>query len=210
VEPCPKERFWEAFRRDLFRYFVYSPGAGLLRNAIFCLTTEAIWANAAYRFGRALLAADGAARLLWPFFRLWEMAVRLLTGIHLDVRAQIGPGFYIGHHGSIYVGPGVRIGPDCNIGQMCYVGAAVAEAGAAPQMGSRVYLGPGSKVIGAVTIGDRTAIGAGAVVLDDIPAGTTAVGNPARVVSKIGSDDFIYLGESETPAASAEAVNMAG
>jgi serine O-acetyltransferase len=207
------EPFWNSFGRDLSRHFIYFPRAGVLKKLALCVLIEGIWAAAVYRFGRALAARGRPAMVFWPLFRAWELAVRLLTGIHLDVGAEIGPGFYVGHHGSIFVGPGARIGADCNIGQMCYVGAAAAAAGAAPQIGSRVYLGPGSKIVGAVKIGDRAAVGAGAVVLDDVPAGMTVLGNPARVVSKAGSDELIHLGERAplpTGAAIVEGIKQAG
>jgi len=189
------EPFWGSLSRDLSRHFVYCPRAGVLKKLAMCVLTEGIWAAAAYRFGRAIATRGGPAMVFWPLFRAWELAVRLLSGIHLDVGAAIGPGFYVGHHGSIFVGPGARIGADCNIGQMCYVAAAAAAAGAAPQIGSRVYLGPGSKIVGSVKIGDRAAVGTGAVVLDDVPAGMTVIGNPARVVGKTNSDELVYLGE---------------
>ena len=206
-----KEPFWPGFRRDLHRHFVYYPGAGLLKKLSICVLVEGIWAVAVYRFGRAIRTRRGPTLVFWPLFVAWEMAVRLLTGIHLDVDAEIGPGFYVGHHGAIYVGPGSRIGSDSNIGQMCYVGSAMGLCGAAPVIGERVYLGPGCKVLGAVKIGDRAAIGTGAVILADVPGGTTAVGNPARVVSKTGSDDLIYLGEGKPLATGINAADrMAG
>ena len=188
------ERAWDAFRRDMFRYFVYYPRAGFLRKIVMCVQLEGIWASAAYRFGRTLRTRGGPVLVFWPLFRVWELAVRLLSGIQLDVDADIGPGFYLGHHGAIYVGPGTRIGPDSSIGQMCYVGSAAGPSGSAPEIGARVYLGPGCKVIGAVKIGDRAAVGANAVVLENVPPGCTVVGNPARVVSKTGSDELIHLG----------------
>ena len=191
------EPFYENCRRDLFRYVVYAKGKRRLRAVVTCVIIEGVWALAAYRFGRALFTRGGSALILWPAFRAWELAVRMLTGIQLHVAARIGPGFYVGHHGAIYVGPGTVVGENSSIGQMCFVGPAAGFHGAAPRVGSRVYLGPGSKVIGDVEIGDRAVVGAGAVVLEDIPAGVTVVGNPARVVSKQGSDELIYLGEGD-------------
>ena len=203
------EPFRENFRRDLFRHFVYQPQAGALKKLSICLLVEGIWAMAVYRFGRALITRGGAAMIFWPVFRIWELLVRLATGIHLDVEARIAPGFYVGHHGAIFVGRGSVIGPDCNIGQMAYVGAAVAAADAAPQIGARVYLGHGCKVIGSVKVGDRAALAPGAVVLEDVPAGTTVIGNPARVVSKLGSDDLVYLGERDPLPTGVEAARLA-
>jgi serine O-acetyltransferase len=190
------EPFWENYRRDLFRHFVYVPNMGTLRKVRECVRVEGIWAMAVYRIGRALRTRGGPAILLWPLYCAWEIAVRLLTGIYLDIDATIGPGFYIGHHGSITVGPGVVIGENSSIGQMCWIGPA-RTGSAAPILGSLVYVGPGAKIFGGVTIGDRAVVGAGAVVLDDLEGGTTSVGNPARTISKVGSDDLIYLGEGE-------------
>jgi serine O-acetyltransferase len=195
---------WRALRRDLFRQFVYFPGASFGKKASICMSVEGLWAVAVYRAGRALKDRAGAAKLAWPVFRASELAVRILTGIHLDVEADIGPGFYVGHHGSIYVGPGVEIGADSSIGQMCWVGPL--RRGEAPVIGSRVYLGPGCKIVGAVRVGDRAVVGTNAVVLDDVPSETTAVGNPARVVSHVGSDDLIYLGEGAPLASGLDAV----
>ena len=199
------------FRCDLSRHFVYHPKANRRKKLALCLMLEGIWAMAVYRFGRYLKDRGGSVRyVLWPLFRVWELVVRLLTGISLDIGADIGAGFYVGHHGAIYVGPGCRIGANCNIGQMCYVGSAMGVASAAPQVGSGVYFGPGCKVVGAIIVGDGVAIATGAVVLDDVPAGTTVVGNPARVVSKTGADELIYLGAGKPPLTGVDAVDCSG
>ena len=169
-----------------------------MRKLALVVQIEGAWALAVYRFGRMLRTRGGAAVMLWPLFRSWELAVRLLTGIHLDVGAEIGPGFYVGHHGAITVGRGVVIGENSSIGQMCWVAAAEGDA-RAPRLGPRVYIGPGAKVFGPVFVGEGAAIGAGAVVLDDVPARSTAVGNPARVIGGKGSEGLIFLGEGEPP-----------
>jgi serine O-acetyltransferase len=120
--------------------------------------------------------------------------VRFTVDIHLDVQSEIGPGLYVGHFKSIHVGPGVRIGSECNIGQMCFLGGA--ERGCAPGtpiVGDRVFLGVGSKTMGGVRIGNDVAIGANAVILDDVPDRAVVAGNPAKVVSHAGSEDFISI-----------------
>ena len=197
------EPFGERFRADLFRHFVYYPGATLRRKLTVAAQVEGIWAVFVYRFGRALRTRTLPAvvsGVAWFAYRFLEVWVRLLTGIHLDVDAQIGPGFYVGHHGSIFVGPGTRIGSNCSIGQMCYLSAAaVGGRDGAPVVGDRVYLGPGCKVIGSVRIGNGAAIGAGAVVFDHVPGNAVVVGNPGRTISFRGSADLIYLGEGTPP-----------
>jgi serine O-acetyltransferase len=133
-------------------------------------------------------------------FHALQTAVRIMTGIHLDVDAAIGPGFYIGHHGSVFVGPGVSIGRTCSIGQMALVAQAGPEGRrGTPSIGDRVFLGAGCKVLGGVTVQDGAAIGSNAVVLTDVPQNAVMVGVPARVVGYAGSRDHIYLGESERP-----------
>jgi serine O-acetyltransferase len=124
-----------------------------------------------------------------------EVALRFLSGIHLDTQAEIAPGFYVGHFGSIYVGPGVRIGRHCNISQMCFLAAAEDGSGA-PELGDRVYLGAGCKIVGNVRIGDGAAIGANAVVVEDVPPNGVVAGVPAQLISHKGSGDFILLAAS--------------
>ena len=114
-----------------------------------------------------------------------EVALRFFSGIDLDSQAEIAPGFHVGHFGSIYVGPGVRIGRDCNISQMCFIAAG--EDGGAPVIGDHVYLGAGCKIVGNVRIGDGAAIGANAVVVEDVPPNGVVAGVPAQLISHKGS-----------------------
>ena len=192
---------WGAFEADLDRYFVFVPEASTAARVRLALATDGLWALAAYRAARAVRDLRGPLAALGRFAAgLFGWLVRIVTGIHLDPRAEIAPGFYIGHLGSIHVGAGVRIGPGCSIGQMCHLAAS--EAGGAPVLGARVYVGVGAKILGPVRIGDGAAIGANAVVLEDVPENAVVVGNPAAIASYKGSGDFIVLRErrATTPA----------
>jgi serine O-acetyltransferase len=188
------ESFWRAFREDVTRHLIYLPKASRGQKLRFAVTVDGIWAAGVYRLGQALKRSK-----LGPFKPLLravhgslEVALRFFSGIHLDSQAEIAPGFYVGHFGSIYVGPGVRIGRDCNISQMCFISAAENGSGA-PVIGNRVYLGAGCKIVGNVRIGDGAAIGANAVVVDDVPANGVVAGVPARLISHKGSGDFLQL-----------------
>lgn len=189
------ESFWRAFREDLERHFFYVRNASPGRKLQVALTTDGSWAAGVYRLGRAIETARlGPLKpLLLLVHWLLEVALRFICGIHLDSRAEIAPGFYVGHFGSIYVGPGVRIGRQCNISQMCFIAAAEDGSGA-PVIGERVYLGAGCKVVGNVRIGDGAAIGANAVVVEDVPANGVVAGVPAQLISHKGSGDFIHPG----------------
>ncbi len=191
------EPFFAHLRADLFRYFVYAPSLSLPGKIAVCLSVEGIWATFVYRLGRSLRSRRSlplVGPLAWFVFRALETLVRLATGIRLDVEATIGPGFYVGHYGSICVGPGARIGRNSSIGQMCLV-AASGDGGRAPIVGERVYLGPGCKVLGAITVGDGAAVGANSVVVADVPGNGVVIGVPARVIGWGGSAAYLNLGE---------------
>jgi len=205
MEPEP---FWNAFRADLDRHFVYHPGAGAIRKLRIMLVSDGIWAMAVYRFGRSL-RTRGRRGPGWLVYRALEIALGIFTSISLDVDARIEPGFYVGHFVSVRVGAGVRIGRNCSVGQMCTIEGEGPRAGEqAPVLGERVYLGSGCKVIGPVRIGDGAAICANSVVVADVPENGVVLGNPGVVISRRGSGDFIYLGEGrgvrdDLPAAAA-------
>jgi serine O-acetyltransferase len=110
-------------------------------------------------------------------------ANRILTGVEIEPGATIGSGLVIRHGHGIVINKEVRIGRDCELFQQVTLGLALAGRKGAPVLGDRVRVGAGAKVLGPVAIGDDAWIGANAVVLQDVPAGTRAVGVPARVVT---------------------------
>ncbi|WP_422925481.1 serine O-acetyltransferase [Singulisphaera sp. PoT] len=95
--------------------------------------------------------------------------------------AEFGPGFVLIHATGVVINGQVRGGSGVLIEHQVTIGA---ERRQNPLIGDDVFLGAGSKVIGSVTIGDGARIGANAVVVDDIPGHSTAIGIPARVVRR--------------------------
>jgi len=113
-------------------------------------------------------------------------------GMDISRDARIGSGFYIGHFGGIFVNADVVIGDNCNISQGVTLGRQNrGDREGCPTVGNNVYIAPGAKVIGRVTIGDHAAVGANAVVVGDVAAGTTVGGVPARPISAAGSDGYV-------------------
>lgn len=161
-----------AWQQDLRRY----PRRPFLKE-------QSIWAIAVYRWGHGLFKQPESWRkrllmqLYWFCFRL----VETVTGISLPHNAQIGGGLRIHHFGNIFINPGVVIGSNCTLRQGVTVGNRVAE-GPVPIIGNDVEFGAYAQVLGGVRVGEGAQIGAMAVVLCDVPAGCTAVGNPARIV----------------------------
>jgi serine O-acetyltransferase len=87
-----------------------------------------------------------------------------------------------------YNGLGIVIHPRCKIGDNVIIGANVTIGGrggpGVPIIGNNVLLGTGAKILGGIRIGDNARVGANAVVLTDVPENATAVGVPARIISK--------------------------
>lgn len=93
--------------------------------------------------------------------------------------AEFGEGFVLIHSTGVVINGQVRGGERVYIEHQVTIGAERRES---PTLGSDVFIGAGAKIIGAVKIGNNSRIGANAVVVDDVPANSTVVGNPARVV----------------------------
>ena len=115
---------------------------------------------------------------------LWlAMRTRVRYGADIHPAAQIGRRFTIDHGIGVVIGGTAIIGDDCLIYQNATLGMTGKHGGKRhPTLGSGVMVGAGSILLGAINVGDGVRVGAGSVVVDDVPANTTVVGNPARVV----------------------------
>lgn len=109
---------------------------------------------------------------------------RFLTGIEIHPGAVIGRRVFIDHGMGVVIGETAEIGDDCTIYQAVTLGGTSLYRGAKrhPTLGRGVVVGAGAKVLGGFTVGDGAKIGSNAVVVKPVPAGATAVGNPARVI----------------------------
>jgi serine O-acetyltransferase len=140
----------------------------------------------------ALLLHDLAhflhARLHVPLLpRLISQFSRLLTGVEIHPGARIGRNVFIDHGMGVVIGETAEIGAGTTIFQGVTLGGTGKEAGKRhPTIGRNVVLGVGAAVLGKVVVGDNSYVGAGAVVLRDIPPDSTAVGVPARTVRMEG------------------------
>lgn len=132
-------------------------------------------------------------------FRPWYVLFRLLLKhyeykfhIRIAPGTSIGCGLYVGHFGDIGVNSAAVIGENCNISQGVSIGqASRGERKGAPVIGDNVFIGPGAKLIGRVHIGNNVAIGANCVVTKDVPDNAVVVGIPGKVISYLGSADYV-------------------
>jgi serine O-acetyltransferase len=121
--------------------------------------------------------------LLRKLARCRHLFWSIVTASDIDPHCRIGAGLMLPHpNGVIFHGDAV-IGNNCMIMQQVTVG--MIGEGEYPVVGDDVYIGAGAKILGRVRIGSGSRIGAMAVVLQDVPAGCTAVGIPARVIAGI-------------------------
>jgi serine O-acetyltransferase len=119
--------------------------------------------------------------------RLLSQLGRSLTGVEIHPGARIGRGVFIDHGMGVVVGETAVIGNNC----LLYQGVTLGGTGKAhgkrhPTLEDNVVVGAGAKVLGAITVGSNTRIGAGSVVLRDVAPDSTVVGIPGRVVHQSG------------------------
>lgn len=108
---------------------------------------------------------------------------RFLTGIEIHPGARIGKGFFIDHGMGVVIGETTEIGENVTLYQGVTLGGTGKEKGKRhPTLGNNIVVGSGAKVLGPLQIGDNCKIGAGAVVLDDVPDNSTVVGVPGKAV----------------------------
>ncbi len=112
------------------------------------------------------------------------------TGIEIHPGAKIGKGFFIDHGNGVVIGETTEIGDNVTLYQGVTLGGTGKEQGKRhPTIGNNVMISSGARVLGSITVGDNSKIGAGSVVLCDVPPNSTVVGVPGRVVKR---DEVAY------------------
>ena len=151
-------------------------------NAEVLLSYSGLHAMMAYRIAHRL---HGRGHTLSA--RLISQGAKFFTGIEIHPGATIGKGLFIDHGSGVVIGETSEIGDNCTIYQGVTLGGTGKHTGKRhPTLGNNVMVGAGAKVLGPFKVGDNTKIAAGAVVLEEIPEDSTAVGIPARVVRVAG------------------------
>lgn len=163
-------------REDLRNARAHDPASrGDVENALVYSGLHAIWS---YRLAHRLWAKPalrGPARIL-------TQLTRFLTGIEIHPGATIGRRFFIDHGMGVVIGETAAVGDDVMIYHGVTLGGrTMQQVKRHPTIGDRVTIGAGAKILGPLTVGDDSAIGANAVVTRDVPAGSIATGIPAVV-----------------------------
>jgi serine O-acetyltransferase len=120
--------------------------------------------------------------------RLVSQLARFLTGIEIHPGAAIGKRCFIDHGMAVVIGETTEIGDDVTIYQAVTLGGTGKDTGKRhPTIGNDVVISSGAKVLGPFKVGDHSKIGAGSVVLEEVPPNCTVVGIPGKIVRRGGS-----------------------
>ncbi len=165
-------------KEDIKVIYDNDPAAKNLLEVILCY--PGLHAIVAYRFAHRLYKWNIP---LIP--RVISYLTRIITGIEIHPGARIGRRFFIDHGEGVVIGETTIVGDDVLIYQQVTLGGTGKEQGKRhPTLGNNVIVGAGAKVLGNITIGDYVRIGAGSVVIEDVPEYSTVVGVPGRVVHR--------------------------
>jgi serine O-acetyltransferase len=136
--------------------------------------------------------------------RLMSHIGRAVTGIEIHPGAQIGPGFFVDHGMGVVIGETAEIGPNVTLYHGVTLGGTSWKKGKRhPTLEEDVVVGAGAKVLGPITIGARTRIGANAVVVKDVPPDSVVVGIPGRVTHRHG-ERVVYVEQGHAHAVDLE------
>lgn len=171
---------WKTLREDIEAVFERDPAA---RNVLEVVLTysglHAIWFH---RIAHALWK-----RKFRTLARIISQFSRFLTGIEIHPGAKIGRKLFIDHGMGVVIGETCEIGDNVTLYQGVTLGGTGKEKGKRhPTIGNNVLIATGAKVLGSFKIGDNSKIGAGSVVLREVPPHSTVVGIPGRIVVQNG------------------------
>lgn len=167
---------FDAIREDIASVFDRDPAARTTFEVLTCY--PGLHARMFHRVAHGLWKAD----LKW-LARLVSHIARWLTGIEIHPGAAIGRRFFIDHGMGVVIGETAEIGDDVTLYHGVTLGGTSWKEGKRhPTLQNGVVVGAGAKVLGPITIGEGAKIGSNAVVVKDVPDGSTAAGIPARIL----------------------------
>ena len=167
---------WEFIKSDLYRYEGCFTWALFFRNFLF---------NPSFKFTYFLRLCNSQNVIVAKLSRLFHYHYSIKYALKIHNSTQIGYGFYIGHGTGVVINPSAIIGNNVSISQVTSIGS---SKGKAAIIGDCVHIGSN---VENVEIGNYSTIGAGSVLVKNIPDNSTAVGVPAKVINKDSNGQFI-------------------
>ncbi len=175
------------FRGEVKAAFERDPAATSFLEVL--LTYSGLHAIIMYRIAHGLL------KLKVPFFpRFISQFAKFITGIEIHPGAKIGKDSFIDHGMGVVIGETSVLGDNVTLFQGVTLGGTGKQRGKRhPNIGNNVVIGTGAKILGNITIGDNSYVGANAVVIKDVPANSTVVGIPGRITKQDGKKIDVKL-----------------
>jgi serine O-acetyltransferase len=171
---------FDALRRDIRTVMERDPAARSMLEVLLCY--PGVHALALHRLGNRFWRAGWLSTA-----RFVSHVSRFLTGIEIHPAARLGRGLFIDHGMGIVIGETAEVGENVSLLQgVTLGGTSTRREKRHPTLQDSVTVGAGAKIIGAITIGENSRVGAGSVVVRDVPPNAVVVGVPGRVTYKDG------------------------
>jgi serine O-acetyltransferase len=170
----------EAFRRDVTAAMERDPAARSRLEVMLCY--PGVHALAFHRLAHRLWGAGW-----WVTARFVSHVSRFLTGVEIHPGARIGSGVFIDHGMGVVIGETAEVGDDVTLYQgVTLGGTSLKREKRHPTLERNVVVGTGAAVMGALTVGEGARIGAGSVVVTEVPPNSVVVGVPGKVIYRDG------------------------
>jgi serine O-acetyltransferase len=194
---------FDSLRADIRAVMDRDPAARSRLEVVLCY--PGVHALAMHRVGHALWHQG------WTTLARWVSHVsRFLTGIEIHPAARLGRGLFIDHGMGVVIGETAEVGDNVTLLQgVTLGGTSLKREKRHPTLGDHVVVGAGAAVIGAITIGAGSRIGAGSVVVRDVPPNSVVVGVPGRVTYRDGQrvTGDIDMNQTDLPDPVAKAID---
>ncbi len=194
----------DAIRRDIAAAMDRDPAARSRLEIILCY--PGVHALAFHRLAHRLWRAG------WRLSaRFVSHVTRFLTGIEIHPAARLGPGVFIDHGMGVVIGETAEVGENVTLYQgVTLGGTSLKREKRHPTLERDVVVGTGAAVMGAITVGEGTRIGAGSVVVKDVPPNSVVVGVPGKVISRDGQrvPESVDLEHTDLPDPLARAIEQ--
>jgi putative colanic acid biosynthesis acetyltransferase WcaB len=152
-----------------------------------------------FRLAQALKNLPKLLISIFIFYRFfYQIVVEWVLGIELPWDTQVGPNLKLQHGQGLVINHETIIGANCILRNSTTIGNKKLQDGsysAAPKVGNNVDIGANVVIIGSITVGNNAVIGAGSVVVKDVPEGAVVAGNPARVIRTTNTTSFSSCGK---------------
>jgi serine O-acetyltransferase len=181
--------YWAALKADIGRTYFYARG-GRLSKILQCARTPGVHAVCVLRYGQWARSTPLLFRIvLDPIYFVLNLLIQILWGIEIPRATMVGPGLFIGHFGGITISAMAVLGDNCSISQNVTIGiSGSGDKVGVPVIGDNVYIAPGARLFGKITVGNNVKIGANAVIYKSVPDNSVAVLDPGfRILPSDGT-----------------------